>query len=316
MEARKHYKVIIIGSGAAGLTAALYTSRANLQPLVIEGIQPGGQLTITTEVENFPGFPGGIQGPELMDRMHKQVEKFEVDFIYGLVTKVNLRKHPFELEVEGKHYSCDALIIASGASARWLNLESEKKLMGHGVSACATCDGFFFRGKEIVVVGGGDSAMEEANFLTNFASKVTIIHRRDKFRASVIMQDRVLKNPKINILWNKVVTEILGKPETGVEGIQLEDTVTGERTILNTQGVFLAIGHVPNTQLFKGQLNLDENGYIITDKRTMKTNIEGVFAAGDVQDSAYRQAITAAGSGCQAALDAQHYLENLEFSKK
>lgn len=313
MQEKKHYKVIIIGSGAAGLTSALYTARANLEPLVIEGIQPGGQLTITTEVENFPGFPEGIQGPDLMDRMHKQVEKFGVQFFYGSVTKADLSKRPFKLMVENEELSCDALIVASGATARLIGLESESKMMGHGVSACATCDGFFFRDKEIVVIGGGDSAMEEANFLTKFASKVTIIHRRDKLRASAIMQERAFQNPKIEFLWNKTITEVLGIPETGVEGVRLKDTVTGEMSDFKTQGVFLAIGHIPNTKVFEGQLELDEKGYIITANKSSRTNIRGVFAAGDVQDTTYRQAITAAGSGCMAALDAQHYLEEQEL---
>ena len=313
MTNKKHYKVIVIGSGAAGLTAALYASRANLEPLVIEGIQPGGQLTITTEVENFPGFPEGIQGPELMDRMHKQVEKFGTEFLYGTVTRADLSKKPFELDVEGNILTCDALIIASGASAKLLGLESESKLMGHGVSACATCDGFFFTGKEIVVIGGGDSAMEEATFLTKFASKVTIIHRRDELRASAIMEERARKNPKIEFLWNKQVIEFLGSTEAGLSGVRLKDTVTGEESDFKCQGAFLAIGHVPNTEVFKGQIEVDKTGYILTKGKKSKTNITGVFAAGDVQDSVYRQAISAAGTGCMAALDAQHYLEELEF---
>jgi thioredoxin reductase (NADPH) len=315
MSEKKHYKVIVIGSGAAGLTAALYTSRANLNPLVIEGLQPGGQLTITTEVENFPGFPDGILGPELMDRMRKQVEKFGTEFFYGIVKKVDLSIKPFTLDVEDKTITCDSLIIATGATAKLLRLESESLFMGHGLSACATCDGFFFKNKEIVVIGGGDSAMEEATFLTKFGSKVTIIHRRDELRASAIMQERAKSNPKIEFLWNKVVIDYLGKPETGIEGVRVKDTITGEESDFLCQGVFLAIGHVPNTDLFKGQLDVDDKGYLITQPHSTKTNIEGVFAAGDVQDSVYRQAISAAGTGCMAALDAQHYLEEFEFKK-
>jgi thioredoxin reductase (NADPH) len=316
MENTVHHKIVIIGSGAAGLTAALYASRANLDPLVIQGIQPGGQLTITTDVENFPGFPEGILGPELMDRMHKQTERFGTKFLYGVVTKADLSKRPFELEVEGKKITTDALIIASGASAKLLGLESESRLMGHGVSACATCDGFFFSGKEIVVIGGGDSAMEEATFLTKFASKVTVIHRRSELRASAIMQERALKNPKIEFLWNKVVLDFLGEPESGLKAVKLKDTVTGEESEFACEGAFLAIGHVPNTKVFQGQIDLDETGYIITKNGTTDTNIEGVFAAGDVQDSRYRQAITAAGTGCMASLDAQHYLEQLEYMQE
>ncbi len=316
MAGSKHYKVIIIGSGAAGLTAALYTSRANLNPLVIEGTQPGGQLTITTEVENFPGFPIGILGPELMTNMHKQVEKFGAEFLYGTVTHANLHKNPIEIEVEDKIFTTDALIIATGATARLLGLESEAKLVGRGISACATCDGFFFKDKEIIVIGGGDSAIEEANFLTRFAKKVTIIHRRNELRASAIMQERAFNNPKIGFLWNKIVTDFIGKPESGLEGVQLKDTVTNEESTFACEGAFLAIGHTPNTQIFGDQIETDENGYIITQKKSTETSIQGVFAAGDVQDSIYRQAITAAGSGCMAALDAQHYLEAQEFAEE
>lgn len=316
MPEKEHVKLIIIGSGIAGLTAAIYASRANLNPLVVEGIQPGGQLTITTEVENYPGFPEGIQGPELMDKIHKQAEKFGAKFIYGTVTQVSLNTPPFEIEVEDKKYTCDALIIASGASAKLLGLPSESLLMGHGVSACATCDGFFFKDKEIAVIGGGDSAMEEAIFLTRFASKVFIIHRRQEFRASPIMQERARQNPKIQFILNKTVSEILGTPETGVQGLRLKDTVTGNESIFPCQGVFLAIGHIPNTEVFKGKIELDEKGYVITQGKSTRTSVSGVFAAGDVQDSVYRQAVSAAGSGCMAALDAQHYLEDQEFKKK
>lgn len=305
-------KVIVLGSGPAGLTAAIYLARADISPLLIQGMQPGGQLTITTEVENFPGFPEGIMGPELMDRIRKQAEKFGARIVYDNASKVNLEEKPFKvyLENEEKWLETHSLIIATGASARFLGLEEEKELMGHGVSACATCDGFFFKGKEIAVVGGGDTAVEEANFLTKFASKVYLIHRRDKLRASRAMQDKAFSNNKISFVWDSVVERILGNKKTGVEGVVLKNVKTGEKSTLNIQGLFVAIGHNPNTEIFKGQIEMDEAGYIITKDGT-KTSKEGVFAAGDVQDKKYRQAITAAGSGCMAALDCQHYLENL-----
>lgn len=316
MELQKHYKVLIIGSGAAGLTAAIYAARAELQPLVIEGMQPGGQLTITTEVENYPGFPQGIMGPQLMNDMHKQAERFGTHFLYQFVLEVDFSRKPFVIKTDDKQFTTDSVIIASGASAKLLGLESETLLMGHGVSACATCDGFFFKDKEIVVVGGGDSAMEEATFLTKFASKVTVIHRREELRASKIMQQRAFDNPKIDFLYNKVITEVIGTQSEGVGAIKLKDSVTGKESEFSCQGVFLAIGHTPNTEVFRGEIDLDEKGYVITEKSSTRTNIEGVFAAGDVQDTVYRQAITAAGTGCMAALDAEHYLSSLEFENK
>ena len=313
MELQKHYKVLIIGSGAAGLTAAIYAARAELQPLVIEGMQPGGQLTITTDVENYPGFPEGIMGPQLMNDMHKQAERFGTHFLYQFVLEVDFSRKPFVIKTDDKQFTADAVIIASGASAKLLGIESETFLMGHGVSACATCDGFFFKDKEIVVVGGGDSAMEEATFLTKFASKVTVIHRREELRASKIMQQRAFDNPKIDFLYNKVISEVIGTQSEGVKAVKLKDTTTGKESEFACQGVFLAIGHTPNTEVFRGEIDLDEKGYVITEKSSTRTNIEGVFAAGDVQDTVYRQAITAAGTGCMAALDAEHYLSTLEF---
>jgi len=301
-------QLIILGSGAAGLTAAIYAARANLQPLVFEGIQPGGQLTITSEVENFPGFREAVLGPVLMTEMRAQAERFGTEFVQAQVESVNLKSHPFELNADGKRYLAQALVVATGASAKLLGLPSESKLMGHGVSACATCDGFFFRGKNVMVVGGGDTAMEEATFLTKFASHVTIVHRRDEFRASKIMQERARSNAKISFLVNREVIDIHDVAKGTVTGVRLRDTKSGAEEDVPIDGVFMGIGHRPNTALFMGQLELHPNGYIKTHDGA-KTGVEGVFAAGDVQDFVYRQAITAAGSGCMAAIDAERWLE-------
>ena len=307
------HKVIIIGTGPAGLTAALYAGRANLSPLIFEGPQPGGQLTITTDVENYPGFPEGVMGPELMDLFRKQAIRFGTETISLMVDKVDLSSRPFKIWAGENQYQTQTIIISTGASAKLLGLESEKRLMGYGVSACATCDAFFFKDKKVFVVGGGDSAMEEASFLTKFASNVTIIHRRDEFRASKIMQERVLSNPKIDVIWDSQVCELIGdEKKNGLESVVLENVKTNKKTTYNVDGLFLGIGHTPNSSLFKDYLDLDGKGYIITKPDTSKTSLDGVFAAGDIQDQKYMQAITAAGSGCMAAIDAEHYLESIK----
>ncbi|HMF10633.1 MAG TPA: thioredoxin-disulfide reductase [Thermoanaerobaculia bacterium] len=309
MPSKTHYRVAIIGSGPAGWTAALYASRAELEPVVIEGPQPGGQLTITTEVENYPGFQNGIQGPEMMEIFREQAKRFGTDVELDTVTDVDFSMRPFRLTLDaGGAMTADAVIVSSGASAKLLGLPSEKLLMGHGVSACATCDGFFFKGKEVVVVGGGDTAMEEATFLTKFASKVTIVHRRDEFRASKIMLERARMNSRIAWRVNTAVEEIHGTPESGVTGITLKSTRTGKVLQLETGGVFIAIGHTPNTAIFKGKLDMNEVGYIKVQSPSTYTSVEGVFAAGDVADPTYRQAVSAAGEGCKAAIDAERWL--------
>jgi thioredoxin reductase (NADPH) len=310
-----HRQVIIIGSGPAGLTAAVYTARANLEPLVIEGEpsstsdQPGGQLMLTTEVENFPGFPEGIMGPELMSRMREQAQRFGATMLTEKVTRVDFSTTPKRVWVRETEYTADAIIVSTGAQSIMLGLEAEQRLIGHGVSTCATCDGFFFRGQEIAVVGGGDSAVEEATFLTKFASKVYLIHRRSELRASKIMQDRALSNPKIEMRWNSTVTDVFGEEQ--LEGVVLTDTLTGETSRLDVTGLFVAIGHRPNTDLFRGVLAMEDSGYLITEPGSTRTDVVGVFACGDVQDHTYRQAITAAGSGCMAAIDCERYLETL-----
>jgi thioredoxin reductase (NADPH) len=314
----KHSKLIVLGSGPAGYTAAIYATRAMLKPVVIQGSQPGGQMTITTDVENYPGFADVIQGPWLMEQMQKQAEHVGTEFIMDHIAKVDLSRRPFRLEGDsGDHYTADALIIATGAQARWLGLPSEEAYKGYGVSACATCDGFFYKGKRVAVIGGGNTAVEEALFLTNFASKVTVVHRRDSFRAERILQERLFKNPKIEVVWNTTLEEVLGggNPKS-VTGVRLKNRQTNKVSKLDLDGVFIAIGHAPATELFKGQLEMTPSGYLVTAPDSTRTAIPGVFAAGDVKDEVFRQAVTAAGMGCMAALEAERYLAKLEVAAK
>jgi thioredoxin reductase (NADPH) len=310
----KHSKVLILGSGPAGYTAAIYAARAMLKPVVVQGPQPGGQMTITTDVENYPGFADVVQGPWLMEQMRAQAEHVGTEMIMDQIVNVELNRRPFRLEGDsGDTYSCDALIIATGAQARWLNLPTEEKFKGYGVSACATCDGFFYKGKDVVVIGGGNTAVEEALFLTNFASRVTIVHRRDSFRAERILQERLFKHPKIKVIWNSVLGEVLGTDDPkGVRAVRLRNVQSGIATEQATDGVFIAIGHVPSTELFKGKLEMSASGYLRTAPDSTQTSIPGVFAAGDVKDEIFRQAVTAAGMGCMAALEAERYLAKVE----
>jgi len=300
--------VVILGSGPAGYTAALYAARANLKPLVLKGLEAGGQLMLTTDVENYPGFPDGIMGPELMEAMEKQAGRFEAEIVAQSATRVDLSERPFRVWAGDQEWQAATVIVATGATAKWLNVPGEERLRGRGVSACATCDGFFFRDRDLVVVGGGDTAMEESNFLTKFANKVSIVHRRDEFRASKIMQDRALSNSKVDVIWDTEVDEVTG--EDAVTGVKLRNVRSGDVTDFATDGVFMAIGHTPNTQLFEGQLELTKTGYIVIEEPTTRTSVPGVFAAGDVSDSIYRQAVTAAGQGCKSAMDAERFLEH------